>query len=491
MKRITSLHLSILVVCGALLALTGCDSTGSNGSQNQPPTADVSVSRSTVDVGTQVTLDGSGSSDPDGDDLIYSWSLDTPSGSSASLSDPSVEQPTFTPDVAGDYVFTLEVSDGDASRSGSATVTAQSSTIELQGTISSDSTLTAAQDYLVTSGVTVSDGATLTIEPGTHLPFESGAGLYIDPNSVLDANGTSSDPITMTATEGNEQPGWWQGVFFFSAEPNNLLNHVEIRHTGSGSPNSIGDAGVALAGGSALSIKNSTIAQSEAFGLLLGEDTATLDDFASNTFADNADAPVYIPFTSIGAIDAASSFPDGKTVRVWGTSLEGSDVTVSILAGDTPYRFTDGNSAIGGATSGPSTLTVEAGVEMAFASGIRLQVNGGSVLSAEGTAQDPITLTATAGNEEQGWWDGVYVFSENTNSRLEHVEIRHGGGGSPGTIKEAANIGLYQNAVLEVTQSAITDSGTHGVYCDDPSSAFTGSSNTYQNNAGQNTKGCS
>jgi len=332
----------------------------------------------------------------------------------------------------------------------------------------------------------------VTVNSGVEMTFESGAGLYVSSGSVLSAEGTTDNPITMTATEGNEQPGWWQGVFVFSNNANNLLNHVEVRHAGGGSPNSIRqDANIGVAGGARLSLTNSTVAESASFGVYLDEADATLGDFSNNTFSGNADAPVYIPFSNIAAIDAGSSFPGDKTVRIWGTALTNREVTVNALGGDTPYRFTNGNSAVGGASSGPSTLNVEPGVEMRFASGIRLQVNGGSVLSAEGTAGNPITMTATAGNEEPGWWDGLYVFSENANNRLSHVEIRHGGKEPPNTILEAANIGLYQGAVLEVTQSEITDSGTHGVYCDDPSSSFNGSGNTYQNNAGQDTKGCS
>jgi hypothetical protein len=60
-----------------------------------------------------VTLDGSGSSDVDGDDLTYSWSLTTvPSGSGASLSDTAAVHPTFTVDVSGTYVAQLIVNDG-------------------------------------------------------------------------------------------------------------------------------------------------------------------------------------------------------------------------------------------------------------------------------------------------------------------------------------------------------------------------------------------
>ena len=67
----------------------------------------------TVTVGQQVTLDGTRSSDPNGDPLTYSWCLKgRPVGSNATLSGPNTAHPTFTPDVAGSYVFCLTVNDG-------------------------------------------------------------------------------------------------------------------------------------------------------------------------------------------------------------------------------------------------------------------------------------------------------------------------------------------------------------------------------------------
>ncbi|MFP4502947.1 MAG: PKD domain-containing protein, partial [Candidatus Hydrogenedentota bacterium] len=61
----------------------------------------------------EITLDGSGSSDVDGDQLTYSWSfVSQPSGSSATLDDNTLAKPSFVIDAPGDYVLQLVVSDG-------------------------------------------------------------------------------------------------------------------------------------------------------------------------------------------------------------------------------------------------------------------------------------------------------------------------------------------------------------------------------------------
>ncbi|MDR4495904.1 MAG: PKD domain-containing protein [Nitrospirales bacterium] len=95
---------------------------------NAPPVADAGQDQS-VPVHSLVSLNGSGSHDPDGNALTFQWSLDSrPLGSSATILNPTFARPTLVPDVPGTYVTALMVSDGFASSTPDAVViTAQAS----------------------------------------------------------------------------------------------------------------------------------------------------------------------------------------------------------------------------------------------------------------------------------------------------------------------------------------------------------------------------
>ncbi|MGF1527559.1 MAG: PKD domain-containing protein, partial [Candidatus Competibacterales bacterium] len=80
-------------------------------SVNVPPTA-IAGPDQTVAVDALVTLDGSGSSDLNGDPLTYQWSLVGPAGSTATLDAATQAKPLFQPDGVGSYTATLVVNDG-------------------------------------------------------------------------------------------------------------------------------------------------------------------------------------------------------------------------------------------------------------------------------------------------------------------------------------------------------------------------------------------
>ena len=94
-------------------ALSSDPDTISISTTNAAPAANAGPDQLDVPVGSSLALDGSASSDPDGQPLTYHWSLvAVPAGSAASLSDPASAAPTFTADRPGEYVAQLVVSDG-------------------------------------------------------------------------------------------------------------------------------------------------------------------------------------------------------------------------------------------------------------------------------------------------------------------------------------------------------------------------------------------
>ena len=81
---------------------------------NSLPVAKAGANQNVV-VGTSVTLDGTASTDANGDTLVYKWSLlYKPTGSLASLASASSSKPTFTADTVGTFVVSLIVNDGQA-----------------------------------------------------------------------------------------------------------------------------------------------------------------------------------------------------------------------------------------------------------------------------------------------------------------------------------------------------------------------------------------
>jgi len=93
---------------------------------NVTPVANAGTAQNAV-VGTPVQLDGRASSDANLDQLIFNWALvSVPDKSTAALVSKNSSTPTFTPDQAGTYVFSLIVNDGKVDSSVSVVVVSAS-----------------------------------------------------------------------------------------------------------------------------------------------------------------------------------------------------------------------------------------------------------------------------------------------------------------------------------------------------------------------------
>lgn len=97
-----------LAACAAMLAVCACGS----GSAQQPSCKGAeAIAGPDVSANKRAIVSLSGSAVNTSGAVSYAWRLDAPAGSKAALSSSSVAVPTFTTDVAGDYVATFFVRD--------------------------------------------------------------------------------------------------------------------------------------------------------------------------------------------------------------------------------------------------------------------------------------------------------------------------------------------------------------------------------------------
>jgi len=82
---------------------------------NRTPVAEAGIDQE-VEVNTTVTLDGSASSDADGNALTYEWSVrDNPGGVDVNITNANTSSPTFVAGAVGTYILSLVVSDATES----------------------------------------------------------------------------------------------------------------------------------------------------------------------------------------------------------------------------------------------------------------------------------------------------------------------------------------------------------------------------------------
>lgn len=123
--------------------------------------------------------------------------------------------------------------------SGSTAVERTGQIIELPEIITENATLSSGNTYVLNGLVTVTNGATLSIEPCVVVKAHHGAtGLVIDTGSRIDATGTSDCPIIFTSTDDQLEPGMiespnidpetnglWSGIFLLGKAPVSIFDN--------------------------------------------------------------------------------------------------------------------------------------------------------------------------------------------------------------------------------------------------------------------------
>ncbi|WP_084318952.1 beta strand repeat-containing protein [Deferrisoma camini] len=420
-----------VAVVGLGLGIAACGGTGGGtggdvgSTANSAPTADAGPDQN-VATGSTVTLDGSASSDADGDPLTYAWGfVSKPSGSTATLSDAAAAKPSFTADLDGDYVLQLVVNDGTVdSTADSVTVTAATansaptadagpdqnvatgSTVTLDGSASSDADgdpLTYAWSFVSKpsgSTATLSDAAAAKPSFTADLDGDYVLQLVVNDGTV----DSTADSVTVTAATANSAPTADAGP------DQNVVTGSTVTLDGSASSDADGDpltyawSFVSKPSGSTATLSDAAAAQPSFTADLDGDYVLQLvvnDGFVDST-ADSVTITAFAPATPADALDdtfgrggiaywdngggsdsgQALLQAGGRFLVAVSTSLSYSSGETSIVAFDSSGVLdttfgTDGVATwtLGGTSSGTSALAVQPDGKIlaagsAFASGV-------------------------------------------------------------------------------------------------------------------------
>lgn len=377
---------------------------------NSPPVANAGADR-TGYAGTSVTLDGSGSSDPDGDPLVYRWSFSSrPPGSAAVLANATGVTPSFTPDLPGTYAVALIVNDGFVDSQASTAI------------------------------VAVGYGAlpSLSFDPWTAIP----TGSWANAVAIGDVNGDGRNDVVLATTFYND-PSNDYTLFVFLQTPSGALA-APVRYPGvNGASVAIGDVN-----GDG---RNDVIATANnAIGIFLQNASGGLDPMVARPSNHSSSTNTYLvrigDFNHDGRLDVVS--------MDWGTQSQAVDIHYQdangVLAAPVSYTVAHGgwdDLEAGDVTGdGLTDVVVMSGQGFGPNLGVLPQRQGGGFdAPAYYSVADPVTngtLTKGVGVGDlngDGRADVAVTWGGNTPSARMGVFTQ----GSAGTLNAVASYSAY------------------------------------------------
>ena len=347
------------------------------------------------------------------------------------------------------------------------------------GVISSDATWSLANSPydVCASGVWVNAGVTLTIEPGVTAQFEEGVGNKLTVQGTLDAIGTDTQPITMTAIVTT--PGSWRGISVDGTVGNPAvinMDNVTLEYGGDS-----GSYGAQVYADHAdVTITRSLIRYGPGYGLYASHNTSF--NVSKTNFVSNAHDAIILNTPSVDLLmtDLSASGNGADSVRLSGTTIWPGQRHWTNPG--IPY-LVDGQMSN---TIGDS-LTIDPGSVLQFTAGGFLNIGG--ELKAQGTADAPITMTGEV--QSSGSWRGITVYGsvQKAVAELDYVTVEYGGSDANGADIELQNglltarysivrysakdgIRLDSNAGGSITNSQIYSNGLYGIYNVQPTRAI-------------------
>jgi len=438
-----------------------------------------------LSVGETATLDGTGSLDPEGETLTYVWTVDqAPTGSTATITDPTLATASFVPDVEGIYVVRLVVSDGyDSSPADFAILFVDPippTVVDFCQDITEDTTFVAGTTYRITCNIDILNNATLTIEPGTQLRVTNNYVIAVYDGGAVAADGTSDAPITIQPDNAGTT---WRGLRFGpgSNGANTVLRHVVISEGGNSSNVTSRNASLAFEDVTGFILEDVTVDLSASVGIgLLGSSTPA--SWSNVTVTESATYPVEVHMArvqEIGTGSYSSADVNFQRVNIYAQSGHVFDTAATWSNLGLPYRLQSNLIAVG-AVDAPAVLTLADTVELRLGSAIYMDFEGDSALNAVGN------ITITADNEANPWRRLTFDAARGDLIHIAGVTIENGGS-SLGDSATVSFRNMPDGFIFE--NNTVRGHGNSALLFDQASPLLDGSGPRFANNSIYNNNG--
>ncbi len=325
--------------------------------------------------------------------------------------------------------------------------------------------------YYLNSNITIENGDTLTVEPGTEFKFVSQS--YIEVQGTLIADGTPESHIVFTSASASPSPGDWKFIYFNNAEPNSRLDYCDISYGGNSQGNLYFHNGP-----NEVTVSNSTISHSHSAGVRLNDHytTASCPTFSNCDISDNASYGIDCSSSSSYPYIENCSFDNNGsyTMRVYANGVNRISGSIT-SSGCNPDGIMVDSASIGTMTwpkydfpyyiagsllvGDGSTLTILPGTQFLFLGNYELRVDG--ALIADGTPEEHIVFTSAQASPEPGNWRYLYFYQADAGTVLDYCDLSYGG---------SSNGALYiHNGPNEfpITNCSIVNSATNGIRISD------------------------
>jgi hypothetical protein len=309
--------------------------------------------------------------------------------------------------------------------------------------------------------------AKLIIKAGVTLVFPAGALLAVNDSGILKAIGTALQPITFTGLE--QSAGYWSGIQFTFNNNANEMDHTIVEYGGGPGGNSDANVGVFGVDGN-LTLTNSILRYSGGYGFNFYHNITLIMD--NITVVDNAQSGA-IYFNDIGKLSKNSVYTGNTDDWIDVSNSVNSKITTNQTVKNigVPYVIKGGNR-----TNVEAALSFEPGTELQFSANGGFLVASNASLTAQGTAEEPITFTGT--QKVKGYWNGIqYTFSDSEANIIDHAIVEYAGADSGNT---KALVGFFSTPTHgQITNTVLRGSSTHGIWLDSTTTGDFSTGNTF------------